>query len=309
MEKQTEQGLKEALSYLEAGNPIQAKKVLDNSLIYELDSKELIFTGRCCLFWRDIVLQLADLSNPFERGETLLTEWKNFLASFSQQDYVYEPAIYASCRGTFSLALQSFSRLLDEPEPNQRSEILRKVGLCYKKLGEFDNAKTCLTEANQLQKGQAAVISELADCYALCGDDKAAKVLFREAFYIDFKKIELDFLDSELIKRLIAKTREKGYSGDILKAWIPVYGVLWGVFNVKRSMKTKEVTQLRHEIYALENEEKDPSRFTPFHTPRLLNLYFWLIDYCQTVSDDKMINEVLLKIKILDTAVYNLYVK
>ena len=46
MENHTAIGLKEALSFLEAGNPIQAKKVLDNSLIYELDSKELIFTGK-----------------------------------------------------------------------------------------------------------------------------------------------------------------------------------------------------------------------------------------------------------------------
>ena len=308
MEKLAESGLKEALSYLEAGNPIQAKKVLDNSLIYELDSQELIFTGKCCLYWQDVVLRLTEVTSPFEKGENLLAEWKNFLTVFREQES-YEPALYAVCRGTFSLALQNFSRLLDEREPIQRAEILRKIGLCYKKLGEFDNAKMCLTEANQLQGGQAGVIADLADCYALCGDDKAAKVLFREAFYIDFKKVDLDFLDSQLITRLISKTKEKGFSGDCLKAWIPVYGVLWGVFNIKRSMKSREVSRLRQEIYALENESKDPSRVTEYHTPRLLNLYFWLIDYCQSASDDKLINEILLKIKILDTSIYNLYVK
>ena len=38
-------------------------------------------------------------------------------------------------------------------------------------------------------------------------------------------------------------------------------------------------------------------------------MYFWLIDYCQAQNDSKLINETLLKIKILDTTVYNLYVK
>lgn len=309
MEKLAETGLKEALSYLESGNPIQAKKVLDNSFVYGLDSREIFFTGKCCIFWQDIILSLPDDSGPFERGETILAEWKNFLTAFSGQEDRYEPAMYAVCRGVFSLALRNFSRLLDESDSTQRAEVLRKVGLCYKKLGEFDNAKTALSEANQLRTGQADVIADLADCYALCGDDKASKVLFREAFYIDFKKIDIDFLDSQLIKRLVEKTAEKGLSGDMLKVWIPVYGVIWGVFNVKRSMKSREVSRLKQEIFSLENEHKDPSRVTPFHTPRLLNLYFWLVDYCQAVSDEKLINEILLKIKVLDTSIYNLYVK
>ena len=123
------------------------------------------------------------------------------------------------------------------------------------------------------------------------------------------RKNNLVFLDSELIRCLIEKTAEKGYSGELLNAWIPVYGVLWGVFNMKRNMKSQEIGRLKQEIYALENEQKDPSRATEILTPRLINMYFWLIDYCQAQNDSKLINETLLKIKIIDTTVYNLYVK
>ena len=309
MENHTAAGLKEALSFLEAGNPIQAKKVLDNSLIYELDSKELIFTGKCCLYWQEIIVNVSKISNSFDRGEQLLSEWKNFQTTYRQYDWVYEPAMSAVCHGVFSLALQNFNSLLAEKDESLKAEILRKVGLCYKKLGEFDNAKMILSEANKLKEGQAAVIADLADCYALCGNDKASKALFKEAFFIDYEKVDLDFLDSQLITRLIKKTEEKGYKGDELKAWIPVYGVLWGVFNIKRAMKSREVSRLRQDIYALEMEIRDPSRANPYQTPRLLNLYFWLIDYCQSAQEDKLINEILLKIKILDTYVYNLYVK
>lgn len=59
----------------------------------------------------------------------------------------------------------------------------------------------------------------------------------------------------------------------------------------------------------MENEHKDPSRSTSLQVPRLIYKYFWLIDYCQSINDTQLINEILLKIKILDTDVYNHYVK
>lgn len=309
MDTQTEKGLKEVLAYMEAGNPDEANKLLGTILMYDLECPELILTGKYCIFWSDAFSRLSSIEDPYERGERLLAEWKNFLDFIKQQNGTYDKAIYAAQRGTFNLALNNYMRLLDERDPVQKAEILRKSGLCYKKLGEFDNAKQCLSDATSLLSGQAAVIAELADCYALCGDDKAAKLLFREAFFLDFKKIDLVFLDSELIRCLIARTEEKGYSGELLNAWIPVYGVLWGVFNMKRNMRSQEIGKLKQEIYSLENEQKDPARTTEILVPRLINMYFWLIDYCQTQNDSKLISETLLKIKILDTTVYNLYVK
>ena len=92
--------------------------------------------------------------------------------------------------------------------------------------------------------------------------------------------------------------------------WIPVYGVLWGIFNIKRELRSQEVGKLRQEIYALENEQKDPSCDFQILTPRLINMYFWLIDhYVQNNDNQRLINEILLKIKILDTNIYNSYIK
>src|SRR5574344_250497 len=134
MDIQTEKGLKDALAYLERGNPIEAKKILDSSLMYDLESKELILTGKYCLFWSDAIYRLSDIENPYEKGERLLAEWKNFLDFSKQQQETYQVAIYATCRGIFSLALQNYSQMLDERDSVQKAEILRKAGLCYKKL-------------------------------------------------------------------------------------------------------------------------------------------------------------------------------
>ncbi len=309
MDYQTEQGLKEALLCLESGNPGRALQELRETLENDLSNQEITFTIKCCNYWINLINALSEMETPFERGERLIQEWKEFLKYIKNSEKIYEPAIYSTCKGIFSLALQNYTRLLDEKDSVQKSEILRKIGLCYKKLGEYDNAKMCLSESNSYHKDQADVLAELADCYALCGEDKAAKVLFREAFFLDFKKIDLDFLDSELIKRLIEKTAQKGFAGDSLKAWIPIYGVLWGVFTIKRALRSQEVGKLKQDIYALENEFKDPSRSSELQIPRLINMYFWLIDYCQEAHDEQLINEILLKIKILDTNIYNLYVK
>ena len=309
MDIQTEKELKEVFSFLEAGNFEQAQKLLFHIFEYSLDCWEVVFTSDCCNRWVDFINNLQNFTDYAERGEILLTEWKLFVSFLKQQKQKYMPAYYAVCRGIFQLALQNFSRLLNEKSPVIKADILRKTGLCYKKLGEFENAKMCLYEANNLHGGQAAVLADLADCFALCGEDKAAKVMFREAFFIDSKKIDLEFLDSEMMRCLIQKTEEQRFTGEALKAWIPVYGILWGVLTVKRNLRSQEIGKLRQEIYAMENEHKDPSRHSESLIPRLIYKYFWLIDYCQSINDRQLINEILLKIKILDTNVYKLYVK
>ena len=117
-------------------------------------------------------------------------------------------------------------------------------------------------------------------------------------------------LNKREINRLIGLTKQKGYSGRVLNLWIPVYGVLHGVFNIRRQLNSQEVIKLKKEIYALENENKDPSCNEQLLIPQLLNKYFWLIDYyVQTHENATKINDILLKIRLLDNSVYENYIK
>ncbi len=310
MDVQTEKGLKEALGYLESGQPEKALEIVSSLFETDLDSKELMYTNRCCNFWIDVARRVDRISDPFERSESLLMEWRMFRSFMARDKFVYEPAFYSFQRGFFSMALKNYTEFFDSRDPQQKAEAYRKAGICYKKIGEFENARGCLAEANSLRQGVAPVLAELADCYSLCGEDKYGKVLFREAFFIDPDSIELDFLDSELIKCLADRTAEKGYSGKALLEWIPVYGVIFGIFNIKRELHAQEVGRLKKNIYAMENEYKDPSCDTASLTPRLLNSYFWLIDhYILKHEDTAKVNEILLKIKILDSNIYGLYMK
>lgn len=309
MNFQLEEDIKEALSLLEAGDPLEAQNVIEVLFEHDLESTELSFANRCCTFWIDAKKRIGNISDPFEQGEKLLTEWKSY-QNFLGNGTKYQPALLAMQQGYFSKALEYFTPLFEEKDLLRRAEVYRNAGICYKKMGNFENARVCLSEANKFYPNMASVIAELADCYALCGEERFGKVLFREAFYIDPEKIDIDYLDSELIKCLIEKTREKGYTGKPLLHWIPVYGILSGVFSIKRGLSSQEVCRLKQNIYAMENENKDPCCNTDILVPKLLNSYFWLIDhYVLTHESMNKVNEILLQIKLLDPNVYDSYVK
>ena len=310
MDFQTEAELKVALGFLQQGNPLEAQKIISSLFEHDLESTELMYTNKCCIFWIDSIKRLKSMNDSFERSENILLEWKNFQDYISRESAPYEPAQFAVQQGFFKNALEEYKKMLDEKDPQQKAEIYKKAGICYKKLGDFENARAFLTEANDIYPNLSSVLAELADCYSLCGEDKFGKVLYREAFFADPDKIDLDFLDSELIKCLIEKTKSKGYSGKQLLYWIPVYGVLGGVFNIKRELTSQEVARLKKDIYAMENEIKDPSCNSEILIPRMLNCYFWLMDHYDLANENQAkINEVLLRIKLLDTSVYEMYIK
>ena len=89
-----------------------------------------------------------------------------------------------------------------------------------------------------------------------------------------------------------------------------MYGVLYGVFNVKRELRTQEAGRLKQEIYAKENEIKDPSSDSKILVPKLINMYFWLIDHYARINEgNEKINECLLQIRVHDENIYRMYTK
>jgi hypothetical protein len=133
-------------------------------------------------------------------------------------------------------------------------------------------------------------------------------VLFREAFFIAPLKIESSFLDSEMIRRLIESVAAKKFTGGVLLEWIPVYGVLYGVFTVKRELRPQEAGKLRQAIYSLETELKETGCDRAIIVPKLINHYFWFIDHLIARQEERSkIEETLLKIKLLDADVHKKY--
>lgn len=310
MEIQTEIKLKEILKLLEAGAPEKAAQLITPLFERDIDCRELIFTNRCCVFWIDSVRRINAIDDRYEQNESIFSEWKSFQTVIARESYIYEDAVLAVQHGYFLNSLKRLTPQLEEKDFFQKAELFKKAGICYKKIGDFENARAFLSEANAIYPNNASVVAELADCYSLCGEDKFGKVLFREAFFISAENIDLDFLDSQLIKCLINRTEKKGHIGKALNYWIPVFGILDGVFNIKRELNPQEVIKLKKDIYALENEYKNPMCNEKILVPNLLYKYFWLIDhYVQTQESVVKINEILIKIKLLDSSVYENFIR
>jgi len=294
---------------LKAAELDQAYRVLTDLLQEDLENTVLVDILTGINFWKEKLRKAGDERTAFERGEYIVSLWKPFTVYMDKQNIQSDPLMYALRHCVFTLALRNYQSLYRENGTTQDGELYRKTGLCFKSLGDYERALQLLEQARDAEPDSPAIIAELADCYALCGETRLSKVLFREAFFSGAHFVELHFLESEIIRRLIVHVESLGYTGAELTEWIPVHGVLFRVLNVKRELRALEFGKLKQAIFALENEVRDGrTNDRAVLIPRLINHYFWLIDHYINVNEDKArIHEVLLKIKLLDLGVYEKY--
>lgn len=308
MSSQPENEIKRVYDLLKQGDYQSAKEVLSEILIDDLENPEILFGLKCTGFWENKLTQISEITNLFPKGEQLISGWKEFLYLIDNEKSRYEQCIYSIKKGVFTQVLEIFQRLLQENTFSKKGAIVGRIGLCYKQLGDYDTALRFLGEANLENPEKASILAEMADCYALCGEEKTSKILFREAFFINPQDVDISVLESELFCRLYSEVMRTGKKDEVAAEWFPVEGVLLGVLNVKRELRALEVGKLKQNIYALETELKDEGVDSDLIIPRLINNYFRLIDHYTTVMEDRTkINEILLKIKLLNADVYERY--
>jgi tetratricopeptide (TPR) repeat protein len=261
---------------------------------------------KCAAFWKERREGLKGLAGAYEKGEYLLTQWRAFIRFVEDLADAPESLVYACRQFVFGTALKHYQRLLEEG-PAEEPEVLFRIGRCFKGIGNFDLAIECLENANRGKPEEAALLAELADCYSLVNESRAAKVFFREAFFLDPQAVDLGTLESPLIERLAEKVRQLGFSGPEANEWLPVYGTIYGVFNVKREMKPLELGKLKQSIFQIRKEIESEPRARGL-VPRLINRYFWLIDHYLTVGETReKVEEVLERIREIDPRVYREY--
>ena len=318
-ENGVEELVHQAYKSLKEGDTVSAQNFLKGALEADFEHPEVLYALKCLTWWLEKMQNLDELIDPYERGEYILSQWKSYHRFLERigENALHSEAVdscqYALRRFVFSRALSYFLPLLGEGTNQQDPSLLLQAGRCSKGAGEWEEALSYLEQAGRYRKEDSAILSELADVNALLGDERVAKVLFREAFFLDPQRIDLMSMDSEMIIRLRDKVIESGYTGQELAEWIPVWGSIWGVFSVKRELKPVELGRLKQSIISLENEHRSQSTGSkpgdnPLVKPRLLNRYFWLIDSCEYSRDTSGLkDETMLKIKFIDPMVYEHY--
>jgi tetratricopeptide (TPR) repeat protein len=281
---------------------------LEEALSIDFDNGEVVTSLKYVNFWKDRQDTVENIANTFEKGEYLLGQWKLFNGFVERVGDSSEQCLYAIRQHVFGQALHYFKELYKDSD-GEDTELLLRIGRCYKGKGDYDRAVSFLETAASSARENAEVLAELADVYAMVNEVQKAKAFFREAFFVSPQTVDLDSLESEMIDRLIKAVRELGYERPALEEWLPVYGVLYGVFTVKRELRSIEYGKLKQSIYALEREYNDNKNGEDdILVARLMNRYFWLIDhYVSTNEDRSKIDEVLLKIRAMSPKIYHQY--
>ena len=285
----------------------ESASFLNEAHSIDYDNQFVLAALKCTRFWLDRFEKLDSESENYSKAEFLVKQWIVFSSSFvSNLNIPFENGLYSLKQGIFRIALKYYSRVREgdsDPEP----EILLRIGRCHKALGDYDRAIVSLEKAMKRNSRSSQILAELADCYFMVDKIRNAKVFFREAFFIDPQSVNLDLLEADIIIKLVEEVKNKGYSGKELKEWIPVYAVIFGLFNVKRELRPIEYGKLKQTIYSLKNELQD-SEEKSLLMPKLINYYFWLIDHYLCINKDwETIEEILLNIKLLHIGIYEQY--
>ncbi|MBN1698708.1 MAG: tetratricopeptide repeat protein [Spirochaetales bacterium] len=301
--------LNRVFNHFREGHFEEAIDLLEEALKIDFEYFGVTAALKCATFWQERKERLDGITGTYEQGEFLFAQWELFSIFLAQVGETSEHCIYNVKQYVFGHALQCFLDIFHRsglPDP----ELLLKIGRCYKVIGDYDKAIEYLGIANQQIVGSADIIAELADCYSLINETRNAKALFREAFFIDPSRINLQAIEAGMIQKLLDKIRERDIPEDEISEWVGVFGTIFGLFSITRELRPLELGKLKQSIYNLEKEVQERPEAVIEKKPRLLNHYFWLIDHFITTGDDQSkIDEVLRKIRLLDPAIYNEYIQ
>ncbi len=299
--------LKDAYARFKAGQFESAVGVLERALAVDYEHPEILTAMKSAHFWLDRLDRIEEIDDDFERGEYLFKQWSVFCEFLEGEADSQDRGVYAVRQWVFGRALGSFLRVHDGSAGSD-PDLLHRIGRCYKGKGDYKQALEYFEACSRQRSDDPQVLAQLADCYAFINEMKASKVFFREAFFLDPQRIELPSLECTMMHRLIDQVRSEGREGPALPEWVPVYGVVFGVFNVKRELRSLEYGKLKQSIYALESRIAEEGRNDVALEPRLLNRYFWLIDHYLAVGDDReKVDEILGKIRTLNPIIYEQY--
>ena len=300
--------LKNAYEMLRQGAFSEAETALEGALSIDFENSEVQSALKSVHYWHERWAKYQEITDDFERAEYLLKQWKAFIHFLEKDTGSNERGVFALKQRIFGEALAHYLRLL-ESSSGSDPEILFRIGLCFKGKGNYKQALEYFEACSHQKVDDPQILVELADCYAFINEVKAAKAFFREAFFLDPQKINLNGLESLMIKRLVQRVEELGYSPPSLVEWIPVYGVLFGVLNVKRELRSLEYGKLKQSIFSFESRLEEEGKKENYIEPRLINRYFWLIDHYISSGDSRdKVDDVLKRLGKLNHSIYEQYI-
>jgi len=229
--------------------------------------------------------RIKDLKDPYKIADAIISEWPKVLSNINLNGCSENLELIEAVKHyLFFTALKYYTQIINNINQDdvlvvRDTELMLKVSRCYRELKVEDKAIEVLEEVRLYNPTDSVVLSILGDLYFQVGDIDRAKLFFREAFFWDPQRIELQDIKCPIIKALTKTVRANGYRNEEVNEWIPIYGAIENVFDVRRELSKEEVDIIVRKIQMLENDFLKNREWRNITEPRLINSYIWLIDY------------------------------
>ena len=319
-----------AYGKLRSGAFGEAAKLLERTLELDVEYEGVSAALKSVRFWDERQQRLEKIDTSADRAAYLLDQWAAF-RSFAARIGDLPERCYQDIKHYIHATAVAYLLQTPAPDfpaagstqyarPGAQTRRLLLIGHSFKAMGDFANAIRYLEDARRLDRHWAPLLAELADCYSLIEETRTAKIFFREAFFLGAAEISVEDLESPMIQRLAGAVESAGVTRN-MREWVPVYGTLLGAFSVTRELTALEYGKLRQSIFELEQQlgvtaaadgpgaPEGPGDDTRSAlVPRLINRYFWLIEhYLATDEERTKVDDVLRRIKVLDSAIFQQY--
>lgn len=299
--------MEEAYKYLSRGQFQDALKHFSSVLDRQPDNDNASAGYRISRFWLNR-MNLLKSDNPAEsRVEEFIFEWQKF-ENYAQEYNMNQSASYNALlryiHRLLTFRLPYLSRELHNRDVSIDSVI--KMGELFIQLEDWDSAIQALEAARSVRKEDATLLAYLGEAYYQARQEHKGLVMFREAFFVDAQSIPLDRLQSRPIREALDEMGEAGIQQEDLAEWLPIFGTLLGILNVKRNLDQNQLHELYENTIKLEEAYRNNSAHSMI-LPRLLNHYLWLLDYFLFQEDDKKArDEIVSRVHSLDPRVHEL---
>jgi len=295
------------IDYIRQAKFNEALDIMNEILKVNPDFPGLILSIKSLKFWQNRWLKISRYPKGEERTNMLINEWSEF-EKFIGDDYSEAERVYIAIKNLiYKKILNNMIFTFQQSEiPNV--DLLIRIGKIFIEVDEHKKAIETLEYARMFRKRDSYLLSLLGEAYSMAGNFDKAALFFKEAFLYDMSKIDLDMLKSEIISKIKDEIKDTNIDERLIVDWIPVYGVILNIFNVRRDLDYDEITKITQEADELEKDYNNMN-FTDSHIePKLINRYLWILDYYIFQSPNKEYKELYLKkLKDINTEIYNQY--
>lgn len=276
---------------IRSGKITEALKFFEDSLRKGLD-EESECGIKIVKYVLSKVRRIKESNDPHKIADMLVLEWKNILNWINTNDCSRFSDLVESVKYyIFFLALKYYQTIIDNISVYDGSNVIDvdlmvKIARCYREIGEIERCIDILEDVRSYRIYDSGVLANLGDAYFELGDIDTSKLFFREAFFWDPQEIEIFEMKSLIIKKLIKIVMGNGYRGEEINEWIPIYGVIENLFDIRRELSQDEVNLILERVKIMEKEYQENRKWRNILEPRLINSYIWLIDYYALQLED-----------------------